>query len=286
MYLILKSVMKKITLLSLLFISGIKLYSQNIFNENFETTTDLLANGWIVYNDNHTLNNGYDSIFTNAWEIVEWAEETPNKSASSSSAFIESGPADRWLVSPSISIPSNATNVVLTFKARSFDVAPHQDGYKLKISSTTNSKTSFSTVLLNVPNTPNNLLSQLSETSVNLSTYAGQTIYLAWINDFENGNILALDDINLSTNSLVNEEFNINHSIVISPNPNNGNFKITSLNPISKLKIYDVLGKLVYSNESNLTNEIIISNTISKGIYFLKAELENKSSVFQKVFIE
>jgi hypothetical protein len=277
--------MKKIILLIILLLN-INSYSQNIFNEGFETITDLSASGWVLYNDNHTLNNGYDSIFTNAWDIVEWAEETPNKAASTSSAFNETGPADRWLVSPQITIPSNATNITLTFKARSFDVAPHQDGFKLKISTTTNSKNSFTTDILNVPNAPNNLISQLPEIMVNLSSYAGQTIYLAWVDDYENGNILAIDDINVSINALATAEFNTDHSINIYPNPNNGNFRIDTLIPITTLNIYDVLGKLVYSKKGNSLNEIMMTTTISKGIYILKAELENKTSIVQKIIIE
>jgi len=277
--------MKKFLLVFLLLLK-INSFSQNIFNEGFETITDLTASGWVMYNDNHTLNNGYDSIFTNAWEIVEWAEETPNKAASCSSAFNEAGPADRWLVSPQIIIPSNSVNVALTFKARSFDVTPHQDGFKLKISTTTNSKNSFTSDILNVPNTPNNLISQLPEIMVNLSSYAGQTIYLAWVNDFENGNILAIDDINVSINMLASSEFATIHSAVIYPNPSNGNFRIDTLYPITTLNIYDVLGKLVYSKEGNSSNEILITTTISKGIYTLKATLENKTSIIQKIIIE
>ncbi|MDN3677855.1 choice-of-anchor J domain-containing protein [Flavobacterium paronense] len=276
--------MKKITILLLLFISSIKSYSQSIFEENFETTTDLLASGWVIYNDDHTLNNGYDSIFTNAWEIVEWAEETPNKAASTSSAFIEAGPADRWLVSPAIAIPSNATNTLLTFKARCFDIFPRQDGFKLKIATTNNLKNSFTTNLLSVPNTPNTLLINTAKTSVNLSTYAGQTIYLAWVDDFENGNILAIDDIDISANSLSVIGINAN-KFSIYPNPSNGTFKIDTINQISKIEIFDVLGKLVYTGDYS-TNVINATTSISKGIYILKATFENNTSDNQKIIIE
>jgi Secretion system C-terminal sorting domain len=277
--------MKKITLLAIIILSSINTFSQIIFAENFETTTNLSASGWSFYNDNHTLNNGYDSIFTNAWEIVDWAEETPNKAASTSSAFNEIGPADRWLVSPSITIPDNATNIILTFKARSFDIFPHQDGFKLKISSTSNSKTSFTTTLLSIPNTPNILLGQVSNTTVDLSAYAGQTIYLAWIDDFENGNILAIDDIELSSSILSVTDYSTNHFLV-SPNPNNGTFKINSSEAISEIKIYDVLGNLVYLCKSNIGNEIKVATPISKGIYILQVGLENKTATNQKIVIE
>lgn len=276
--------MKKNTL-ALLFIVTINSYSQSIFNENFETTTDLLASGWRLYNDTHTLNNGYDSIFTNAWEIVEWAEETPNKAASTSSAFIEPGPANRWLITPSITIPANASNTFLTFKARSFDATPHQDGFKLKVSTTTNSKNSFTTTLLSVPNTPNTLLNQVIATTVDLSSYAGQTIYLAWVDDFENGNILAIDDVEVMVNGLSTNQFTAN-TFSIYPNPSNGNFNIKAVNTMTEISIYDIVGKLIYSKSINSENEEIKTSNLSKGIYVVSIELENGNSSKHKIIIE
>jgi hypothetical protein len=277
--------MKKITLTVLLLVSTIKLYSQNIFNENFETTTNLSSSGWRLYNDTHTLNNGYDSIFTHAWEIVEWAEETPNKAASTSSAFIESGPANRWLVTPSITIPANALHTILTFKARSFDVAPRQDGFKLKISTTTNSKTSFTTTILSVPNTPNTLLNQVIATTVDLSSYAGQTIYLAWVDDFEGGNILAIDDIDITVNGLSTNQFTAN-TFSIYPNPSNGNFNIKAVNTMNEIRIYDIVGKLIYSKSIDSENEEIKTSNLAKGIYVVSIELENGNSSKHKIIIE
>ena len=219
-----------------------------------------------MYNDNHTLNNGYDSIFTNAWEIVDWAEETPNKAASTSSAFNEAGPADRWLVTPPITIPMSATNTTLTFKARSFDIFPRQDGFKLKISTTTNSKSSFTTILLVVPNTPNTLLENVTNTSVNLTSYAGQTIYLAWIDDFENGNILAIDDIDVSANALSVSEHSTNYP-ALYPNPTKDVFTINLNEEILSLLIYSIDGKLVktvYNSKSIDISDLANSNYLLK----------------------
>jgi hypothetical protein len=277
--------MKRISLILLLFIISITVQAQSIFNENFETTSNLITAGWKIYNDNNIPNNGYDSIFINGWEIVDWAEEAPNLAASTTSTFIDPAPANRWLVTPQIVIPANASSITLSFKARSFDVYPRQDGFNVKVSTSTDEKVSFTTTLLTVANAPNQLLNTVSTTEVDISAFAGQSIYLAWIDDFLNGNILAIDDIDITINTLSTTLSNTKKAFIY-PNPSHEQVFIEAQNQMSEIKIYDMVGKMVLSQQAKTSQETVNTTKFSSGVYLLNILYENGSFTNQRLVIQ
>ena len=64
-----------------------------------------------------------------------------------------------------------------------------------------------------------------------------------------------------------------NKNIKISPNPNNGNFKINldnSLNENFGFEIYNILGERVHSETINQNQNEIKTNNLSKGVYLVK----------------
>jgi hypothetical protein len=187
--------MKQITLL-LFCVSVLLTNAQTYFQEDFQVTTDLTAAGWTLYNDSNTptSNPDYASIFTDAWNIVTWNSEAPNTVAATTSWFSPPGTADRWLITPAITLPAGTTPRV-RFKIRSHDNGAFADGYILKVSTTGTAKADFTVDLLTVANAPNDLIANLPNTEVDLSAYAGQTIYLSWVNQFNDGNLLSVDDI-------------------------------------------------------------------------------------------
>jgi choice-of-anchor B domain-containing protein len=91
---------------------------------------------------------------------------------------------------------------------------------------------------------------------------------------FESGNIVISDRegfLVVKSSTLAIEENSISN-FKIYPNPTSNTININSINfPISDIKIYDLSGKLVYSNEfiSELNINLDISN-FSNGIYILK----------------
>ncbi len=264
--------MKKTTFLILGLIIAYNINAQVIFNEDFQTTPDLTAAGWTLYNDAYTPN-GYQDIFYHSWEIVEWAVESPNLAAATTSQLIEGLPADRWLITPPITIAVSATSATLNFKANSIDGTPQADGFSLKISTTNTNKASFTT-LLDVAHAPTTLLSETPITVVDLSGYVGQTIYLAWVENTLGGNILNIDDITvakdgLSTLIVANSKFSI------TPNPAVNFITITNQDatPINKIELFDVNGRVVLST-NEVTTQIDISNFL-KGVYFLKIKSQD-----------
>ena len=114
--------MKKL-LLPVLFASFLANAQTTVFTENFEDITDLQDAGWTLYNDSNIPYGSYATAFPDAWRIISWTNESGNKVASSPSWFTTITPADRWLITPAITIPANFT-VSLEYFARSHDYSP------------------------------------------------------------------------------------------------------------------------------------------------------------------
>ena len=74
-------------------------------------------------------------------------------------------------------------------------------------------------------------------------------------------------------NNLVTSQNQLSQNIKISPNPNNGNFKINldnSLNENFGFEIYNILGERVHSETINQNQNEIKTNNLSKGVYLVK----------------
>lgn len=218
--------MKRITLLLTFFLTSFS-FGQIIFEEDFEVITDLSAEGWTLYNDNNTVQPNYTFI-TDAWNIVSLTSENGNFTATTTSWFNPPGVADRWLITPPITLP--AENTELSYKIRAHDDGAFADGYTLKISTSGTAKSDFTTDLIVVPNAPNATIASVPLTTIDLSAYSGQTIFLAWVNQHDDGNLLSLDNITIEQgcarpSGIVTDNFS-STSVDISWANDPGNFDI------------------------------------------------------------
>lgn len=89
-------------------------------------------------------------------------------------------------------------------------------------------------------------------------------------------------DISMTQDALSINDFNIN-KIKVYPNPSNNIIYINSPQPIQQIKLFSVLGKLVYQN-SNFKGNIDVSN-VSKGVYFLKIISEDGLHFTKKIIV-
>ncbi len=93
------------------------------------------------------------------------------------------------------------------------------------------------------------------------------------------GSFLVLDPATIGVNELDNN----NNFVRIYPNPTNGIVNITTEN-INELKIYNVLGELIYTENKISTNELQINTSLwSKGMYSI--QLNNKNKLITKKLI-
>lgn len=185
--------MKKLfySLFALMVIASSSVSAQTIFSENFNASTSLPA-GWTQANqDGLTVvtNLSAYGFGTNAWVIYAsgWAQTAGDKAAISTSWYTPAGISNDWLISAPISVTAGN---FLTWKA----MAPDQnyaDGYIVKISTTTNAVSAFTTDLLTVAGADGSWTSKY----IDLSAYAGQTVYIAWVNNSNDKYLLGIDDV-------------------------------------------------------------------------------------------
>lgn len=95
-----------------------------------------------------------------------------------------------------------------------------------------------------------------------------------------NGCSVTSSPYNFTTISI--QDIDINNSIIIIPNPNNGIFYIDAKDlKIIKIKIYNTLGEIIY--ESKNSNSKIDLSTQSKGNYFIEFLIGNKTYTKQLI---
>ena len=190
--------MKKILLLLLLCIGfNQTAKSQFVFQENWDGIGPGIAS-WTLYNQDGLTPNTGVSFVTGAW--IATNEDFDNKVAMSTSWYTPAGTSNDWLVSPSITLPSG--NNTLYFDAKAYDPA-YLDSYKVLISTTNNAVTSFTPLFTQgdgvTPTSGEN--STWTRRSIDLSAYAGQTIYIAFQNFSTDMFLLSIDNISVVNNN-------------------------------------------------------------------------------------
>lgn len=164
------------------------------FYESFDTVTvDATGSGaapagFTLYNDNNTPFDGRPdlSYFNEAWKVIRGMDGEGR--VSSPSLFKGSAQADRWLVTPAIAL-SGAKSPKLYFRAKADDEnAP--DGFALKISTTSTDKGAFKNI-----RSVREARAIWTDYVFDLSEYAGQTVYLAFVQNSTNGLTISIDDI-------------------------------------------------------------------------------------------
>lgn len=137
---------------------------------------------------------------TDAWIASEANAGTDNIAALSTSWYAPVGQADDWMITPAITLTPNN---LLRWKARAVDPL-FPDGYEVRICTNcpanftaNNVLTSFSTVLYSIDaeEVGDATIFEYQERQIDLSTYAGQTVRLAFRNNSTDQFLLSIDDI-------------------------------------------------------------------------------------------
>ena len=169
-----------------LFSFGFIANGQSIFSEDFQGG---MPATWTLI-DVDGLNPNY-AFMTDAWVSFENPDQAGDSVAASTSWYVPAGVSNDWMISPAISLTSNNT---LTWDEQATDVN-YLDGYELRISTTTPTITAFysNPVLYSTAAASNTWISR----SVDLQAmgYSNQTVYLAWVNNSDDKNLLLIDDI-------------------------------------------------------------------------------------------
>ncbi len=212
-------------------------FGQTIFNENFNASTNLPI-GWAQYNQDGLTPS---STFSSLMGIKGWAGLSgsqlnltePGNVMLSMSSYTPAGTSNDWLVTPAITIP-------LTGFSLQYDVMSGSttdlESYEIYISTTGNTVADFtSPSIYNESTTPVDLTNR----TINLSAYSGQTIYIAFRNNSTNKRFMIIDNVivrTLISNDIILKNTDLNrYALINSDNTlsltikNDGSNTITSI---------------------------------------------------------
>src|ERR1043165_4665684 len=176
--------------------------AQTIFSESFDTS---IPGTWTLINQDGRTPATNVAWINNAWIWGNTSGHTFGKVAVSTSWYNPAGASDDWLISPQIIIPTGSTNVMLLWDAVAVD-GQYPDGYQVKLS--TNHGTTIADFGVNLVTVPNENADAWNTRSVDLTSYAGDTITLAWRNNSNDQFILLVDNIRVISNV---PNYNVQH---------------------------------------------------------------------------
>ena len=168
---------------------GMAANAQVALSENFDNCADgSVPTGWTTYGDGLTNHYTSPSTLNDSWSALQQAMVCITWTQ-------ESSAVDRWLVTPQVTVPT--TNPMLVFDIMGVNYgpeSPYAESLKVMVSTTDNQKASFS-VLEDL----GNLLVGNNTYGINLSSYAGQSIYLAFACYTADGVYFFLDNVEVKT---------------------------------------------------------------------------------------
>ena len=262
----------KIIFIALLFSVSIAVFGQNVvLNEQFENG---IPSDWTLINKDGLIPDSSVATYSNAWITVTDPFDTNaiNQCASATSYFTTVGNANRWLISPAITLGGFGN--VLSYKAASFDPS-FPDNYIIKVGRDVSKPEEFETLVTYLAEAP-----YWKEHSLEFDTlgFNNETIYIAFVLTSDNGHKLFLDDISFVTEiPLATNELNT-LTIQVYPNPTSDFLTVTTNLENTTKAIYSVAGvKLVETTE-----DTIDVRSLESGIYFVKTNGSNQLVRFVK----
>lgn len=182
--------MKKIfTLVVALFVMTFCAKAQYLLQEGFEGAT--VPQGWVMYDQD---GDGYNWTLETCAETPHMTPHVGNGCMYSESYSNEVGAPltpNNWLVTPAITIPAGAA-ASLTFWVAGQDASWCEEHYEVYVSTTGNTVADFTGTPVHEAITTDTYVQQ----TIDLSAYAGQTVYIAFVhNEVSDMFVFLLDDV-------------------------------------------------------------------------------------------
>lgn len=172
------------------------LRAQTIFFENFNynPSSSDLPDGWTVYGDTLTNHPAYGE-FNQSWQVW-YPDGVVDDGEAMSVTLIADGtwdPCDRWLITPRIALPADS---VMSLLFRHHCVVFSQ--FHVLLSTTGTNKEDFTDTIDFVTLQP-----QWQTQHISLESYAGDSVYIAFVNDVIHGNghcsqYMVIDDVEVA----------------------------------------------------------------------------------------
>jgi len=252
---------------------GTQAFAQTeIYNEDFQSGLPVAYT--LVDNDGFTPNLAV-AEYTSAWIELTDPADANDTIVGSTSYFDPVGQADRWLITPAISL--GAYGNIAYWEAKSHD-ASFPDDYIVLVSKTDVQLSSFADTLLMV----NSELPDWTAHDGNLSDLGldNETVYLAFVNRTEDGFKLYLDDIRVEMEdpSGINELEAV--QIKVSPNPSSDVIYISGMQSIKEVNIISVSGQVLQQSST----EMVDLSSLESGRYIV--EVKNDSQIARTLIVK
>ena len=265
--------MRNIFLVFFLISFGFTIAQSVILNQNFNTG-DFSSRSFIDGDMAAPYNDPMVSNLSSSFHLVEDYDSLNigDSIMAANSWFTDTISANNFIISPVLSFANNGN--YLNFQAKSLD-GSYPEALQVYCSedldkdSILNSKLLFDTTAL--PNLWTNFEVKLEGIPLNTP------IYIAFRHYSNNRYVIALDNINVITNDLTNQEELKLSTFSVYPNPSKGYVNIQSNNIHENLSIYNSIGKIVWS--ALVDQKVFIH--LPKGIYFLKNKSETIKIIIQ-----
>jgi hypothetical protein len=201
------------------------------------------------------------SEYTSAWITLTDTVNSSDVVASATSYFSPIGKADRWLITPPLTLGEYGN--FIEWQARSQD-ASYPDDYLVLISTTDNHLTSFNDTIGYIIEENAEWVTRTADLSE--SGFNGQTVYIAFRLVTNDGFKLYLDDIHIWKNDPAAIDEWSSSLITLYPNPTQDYINVPSDIKIEEGSVYSLGGTLLISSKENSINV----SELSSGIYLLK----------------
>jgi hypothetical protein len=242
-----------------------------VFSTDFQS--GIPSNYSIVDNDGNTpYSSMTEFIGQNAWISTQDPDSTENLVAAATSYFESPDSADRWLITPQITLSSFGN--YLSWKSKSHDPS-FPDDYLVLLSATDNSPASFTDTVGNVEQ--ENF--EWTEREVNLSNLGlnDSSVYIAFVLRTIDGFKLYLDDFQVRGEDATGLTEPSIEDFKVYPNPFSDVIQIESDKSIESILIKDLNGKTLLETKENKINLDILTN----GYYFIVLSSEKQTFTYK-----
>lgn len=180
---------------------------------------------------------------------------------------------DQWLVTPQFAL---SNNLFLHFYV--FWYGAYQDYIDIKLSTTGNQTSNFTTTLLSL-DTTQLIHNGWKQFTIDLNQYAGQNVYFAFhehvADNYNDGAFLAIDVVRINSQGKATD-IDLDKLISVFPNPASDKLYIAA-NNLQKVELMNVNGKVItYCNKN-----VVDLSSINAGIYYVKVTTATTSKVYK-----
>lgn len=194
--------LKRITLLGLAVLASFAVKAQTppIFSEDLSgvDTPEGIGNmpsTWTLHNEdgNAPFNDGnFNHLIDEPWKVLNFTDI--GKVAVSTSYFNPPGQADRWMVTPEISLPADEV-ATLIYKVMPMSAA-NPDEYEILVSTTGSSVADFTDAPVFTETVPST--NEFTLRAITLEDYAGEDVYIAFRNISDDQFVLAMKEFQVA----------------------------------------------------------------------------------------